>query len=673
MSDLSQPWEDKSRASFARVLGVLALCCSAWSLLVAGYAAWDQDWTTDEPLHLAWSERFWESGQTERDSADRYDSKTPIHVPNAVLRRLVAGDSDEDDKASRFAARFPQVLWLAATYLAAAGLGRRLGGPVAARLALLFAALDPNLTANASVVTTDIAFAAATALSLWAATAHRQRPSILKAAALGLSLGLALTAKFSAVLLTPLAIGAAFWRTGGERRAMASRLATCLFFAWLALAGAYGFDRLLAPLGASTWKSSLFQKVASQAPGLRTPLPMSFVEGVDRSRSRDASVDWIVVALGQPRHGPFWYFFLAGWALKTPISLMTVSLAAIPWLLRRWRRPEIAWLLLHQVVNLSFFSFAFRTQLGYRFVLMLVPITAALTAAAVPHVVRGKWLWALAGVVSVTALGETVPFWEDPLAFSNAVVRPKAKAYLFLANSDIDWNQNRNRWVKFQRGAGLPDNGALNPSDLRLGLNVIATSRIAGVPPNDPYRWARENLEPRGVAGWTHHYFDVTEEQYDRFMEEARRLEPTEDARKICGLADGGAMDAPGIETHYMAQAAPTGVRVSILCVATRKGADIAARADRGKFDFIPAARADLRTYLPPGERVLFRLEPGVHAFAIMETPYRRNSLEYHLDAAFWAERHGALVRLLQIDLKDLPKDSGLARWFGTRSEANLP
>ena len=674
MKDPNDPVSERFGRRATRLLGILALGSVIWSVSFAAFAAWDQGWTTDEQLHLAWSKRLWDEGQTERDSADRFDSKTPIHVPNALLRGFVESQGSDQPETGRFAARVPQLLWLILAYVGVAGLGFCLGGPVASRLAVLLASLDPNLIAHASVVTTDIPFAAATVLVFWAAMSHRQNPSAGKAAALGVLLGVALTAKFSAVLLVPLALGAAFWRGGADRRRSTIAIVACLACAWLTLASAYGFNRMFQPLESSTWKSPLFQKVARAAPHLRSPMPMGFLEGVDRSRSRDALVDWIVVIAGRVSHGPLWYYFLAAWSFKTPIALMILSVACLPWLFLRGRRqPEIAWLLVHQIASLLFFSLAFRTQLGYRFVLMLVPITSVLVAVTVSTTMSRKGLSFLAVLVASLSVAESAPFWGDPLAFSNAVVHPKEKSYLFLANSDIDWTQNRDRWTRFQRRQGLPDNGALNPSDLRLGLNVLTTIRVAGVIPGDPFRWARENLEPRAVAGWTHHYFDVTEEQYDRFLEEARHLQPTPDASQICGLNALGEMDHPGIDLRLEKTEGPIGPRVSVLCVATRKGADLVARADEGRFDLIPSGRPDLRTYLPPGETVQFRLDPGVHAFAVVETPFRRSWLRYRLNAAFAARRHGALLRVIQVETKDLPPNSGLSRWFKAPASVNLP
>lgn len=650
-----------------RLIGILAAACAAFSLGFAGYAAWDQDWTTDEHVHLAWSERFWNSGEDERDSAGRYASTTPIHVPHVFLRQRAMSAGVADEKGMRFAARVPQLAWLAITLLAAGALAGRLGGPVAARAGVLFAALDPNLTAHASVATTDMALAGSTALALWAAIAQRQQPTALRAAGLGALIGLALTAKFSAILLTPLALGAAFLKANAWSRKAAREFAICLGCSWLVIVGAYGGSRVFKPLDASPWRSEVFKSLAAAAPRLPVPLPLSFLEGIDRSRARDAAGETPIVAiLGQVSQRPLWYYFVAAWALKTPIGLMLVSLIFLPWLfLNARKRPEFAWLLAHQFVSLLFFSLAFKTQLGFRYTLMLVPITCAMAAAAASIALHSRAMVPLAVLVAGLSVAETARYWGDPLAFSNALVQPKSKAYLFLANADIDWNQNRNRWDKYRRIEGLPDNGALNPVDLRPGLNVLSTSRLAGVFPGDRFKWTRENLEPRAMAGWTHHYFDVTEEQYDRYLQEARRLSPSPLSEGQCDLSSGGEMNPPGIGTPFESSTSPPGPRVSVLCVATRKGTDIEARVVEGRFDLIPVARPDLKTYLVPGERLQLRLDPGVHLLAIVETPYRRDTLPYRLSVVFTSVRHGALLRIIPAGAADLPPELKALRVAG--------
>jgi hypothetical protein len=635
-----------------------------WSLALAGYAAYDQDWTTDEPMHLGWSERFWKKGETERDSLARYDSKTPIQVLNVMAREAAIRQGHDDDDVLRRAARAPHLVWLIALYAGTWGLARRLGGPTAAWFAVLVVSLDPNMAAHASVITSDLPFAAGTAMSLWAALSCRQDPGARRALALGVAVGVALVAKFSAVLLVPFAFGIAF----AHRRASPGRAAALLTLAaaasWLTLGAAYGFDRIGAPIAQAQWKSNAFVSLAAKAPGLPAPLPMAFLEGVDRSRSSDASVGWRIVIANHVSEDPLWYFFILGWLFKTPIILTLLTLSCAPALMRFARdRSEIRWLLLHQLVVLAFFSLAFRTQLGFRFVLMLVPVTCALVAM-VTATLRPRRLALLAVAVTAGTIVEVAPFREDPLAFSSALVWPKSEAYRFLGDSNIDWNQNRVRWLRFARAQGLPDNGVLNPPDLRAGLNVVSTSRMAGVVPGDAFRWARENLHPVGMAGWTHHYIDVTDDDFDRFLDAERTLEPDPSAARTCGMTSDALMDSPGIRTPFDVDVAPTTARISVLCVATRKGADVVAAVEEGRMDFAPSGRPDLQGTIAPGQQVQYRLAPGVHTFVIIETPNRRDSLRYELHAGFAAARRGALLKVVPVDPATLPAASRLRRWF---------
>ena len=65
-----------SRRAARLILGA-ALAFGLGSVL---YAAWQQDWTYDEPYHLRWSERLLDRGITERETNSLWNSKTPITV-----------------------------------------------------------------------------------------------------------------------------------------------------------------------------------------------------------------------------------------------------------------------------------------------------------------------------------------------------------------------------------------------------------------------------------------------------------------------------------------------------------------------------------------------------------------------------------------------------------------
>src|SRR5262245_18351684 len=96
-----------------RPLGLIACACAVYALLGACYAAWTEDWTFDESFHLRWSERLLDEGVTERLSAERLDTKTPVMIPNVLARRAAERLAPGRPRLSRWAARSPGLVWLA--------------------------------------------------------------------------------------------------------------------------------------------------------------------------------------------------------------------------------------------------------------------------------------------------------------------------------------------------------------------------------------------------------------------------------------------------------------------------------------------------------------------------------------------------------------------------------
>jgi Dolichyl-phosphate-mannose-protein mannosyltransferase len=79
--------------------------------------------------------------------------------------------------------------------------GRELVGEIAALGALLLYAFDPTIIAHSFLVTTDVGMAVFTLLFLWALWSYLRRPGWTRLVVSGVALGLALSAKFSAVFL----------------------------------------------------------------------------------------------------------------------------------------------------------------------------------------------------------------------------------------------------------------------------------------------------------------------------------------------------------------------------------------------------------------------------------------------------------------------------------------
>ena len=77
----------------------------------------------------------------------------------------------------------------------------RLWGNRAALLAVALASFEPNLVAHSSLVTTDIGITLFIFLAVYLLWEYVERPTLGRLAAIGISTGMALVSKFSAVVL----------------------------------------------------------------------------------------------------------------------------------------------------------------------------------------------------------------------------------------------------------------------------------------------------------------------------------------------------------------------------------------------------------------------------------------------------------------------------------------
>jgi len=592
------------------------------SLAAAAYAAWRQDTTYDEPYHLDWSQRLLESGETERDSQERYNSKTPASIPNVLAQRAAAGAGVTSPRALRFAARLPGVLWLAGLLLGVFLGARRLVSERAAQLATTACALDPNLMAHASLVTVDALYALATLLALLAGLAFARHPTHARAAVVGLALGLAFATKFSAFLLLP---GLLFlpldWRAS-KRLALqalvaATSAASVVVFAYLGHAGAF-------------WEGLL--------------------------RSVGSERGWgPVVLLGRSHPDGIFYYFAVLWALKTPLLLLLAQAGGLLLLARsgRLREPPLRFLALNALLAFLYFSLLFKTQIGYRFVLMLIPIAWILAAAGL-EALRGRRATAILALVVAVSVAENVAYLGNPLAFTNAAVQPKRLAFRLLADSNIDWGQNREKVPDWLAAHGIRAS-RLDPVHLLAGTNVFSLNVLAGVFDFEQHRFVRAHAQPLEHWGHTYLRFDIDNETFERFMDEERRIAPGPEARALCPEDLAYEAKAPGGQLPFVRDVAPEPDRVWVACVKSERGVDLGLRMGEGRLRFgrFTAERRCEAALLQDEQVVWQRLLPGTHALCAVEVPNRRAFLPYRVEAALIVRGQAAALHL-----RPLPSDA---------------
>lgn len=590
---------------------VFGLSASAWS-------AWVQDWTTDEPVHLDWSRRLLDTGITERTSSLHYNSKTPVVMLNVIGRRVARRWLGIDDQtALRFAARTATLVWLALLLATLYVFTERLGGPVAACLAAALAALDPNLIAHGGLATVDVAFALATLWVPAAALALLRRPSLVHGALLGLALGFAFVVKFTAFLLPPLLLLLLVvrpWRPAPPPRArtLVPALAVAAAVAVLVVCAGYLFRGLAVPLGTVTWKTPALAWLSRSLPGLALPLPIDFLTGLDVSLNAERSKDWPVAILGEPRRGSVWYYFALLWLVKNPLA----ALAAIGfglWLLMRSGRLRVdaplRALALVAAVLLLYFSLVFRAKLGYRYALMIVPLACVLAGAGLAPMLAHSRAIPAAAVLAAAAAAEQVPYLGNHLAFSNALVLPKREAWRVLADSNLDWGQNDARVAEWlaRRGPPAP---RLSPPHLVVGENVLSVQDLVF----GPHGWVRENLRPAAHFRHTYLLFHLGEADYQRLLDQSRRLEPQAATASECAGRALEPLTAEGALRPMSAQAE------HVLCLRAEGMADVGVEATAGVALVGPRDRPRrLRDHLRPGHAAWYRLVPGTHALVLTQ------------------------------------------------------
>jgi hypothetical protein len=314
-------------------------------------------------------------------------------------------------------------------------------------------------------------------------------------------------------------------------------LALAALGAWLVLCGAYLFQDIGVAAGSRKWRSDAMRAVATAVPGVPLPVPLAFLTGIDVSLAHERGKSFPVYILG--RHWPdgVWYYFVVLWLIKTPLLALLAQVVGLVQAARRAalrNDPALRFLALNLAWQLAYFSLLFRAQIGYRFALMCVPLAWILAAAGLATL-PARATHVAGGAVVLAALLENATYWGNPLSFSNAAVWPKRDAYRLMADSNLDWGQNRDKIDGWLRQNGI-DEARLDPALLLPGTNVLSVNVLTGVKGGfERQRWLRENAAPVRELGHTYLWFELDPALYQRYRDETgpvppdREPEPAED------------------------------------------------------------------------------------------------------------------------------------------------
>lgn len=317
--------------------------------------------------------------------------------------------------------------------------GERHGAP-ASLLALFVYAFSPNVLAHGRLVTTDLLLSCFYFLAVYTFQRLLQRPAMGRCLAAGVSLGLALGSKASALLLVPVFFVLVLMRSAAlkgrpteDPREAGPLFRRFLFYTALLIVTAliagvvlwflYGLE--IGPWGEG-WPS----------------LPLeSYIETLLQVQEHGGGRGHPAFLMGERSGGGWLAYFPIALALKTPLPTLIGAVIGTAWLLlqRRWW----AWLTAFLPAALLFTVASFSSlNIGYRHILPVVPFLILLVSSLTELPWRRPLVFVVGASLSLWLVAGTLRVYPDYLTSFNALAGGPDGGHRYLTDSNLDWGQD---------------------------------------------------------------------------------------------------------------------------------------------------------------------------------------------------------------------------------------
>jgi hypothetical protein len=311
-----------------------------------------------------------------------------------------------------------------------------LWGSAGGLLALFLYAFDPTITAHSQLVTTDVGVACFSVLYLWNLRSYLVSPTWKALLLSGVALGLALGAKFSAVVLIPISVTllvvAAYRAQPNEGLALGSAK-NCgenppRASLWRNLA-ALSLMTLLAAV--FVWAIYFFPKD-----------PLFYWKGI-QSVNRDRGTQPYFYLMGTLKPGGWKSYLLVAWLVKTPIPSLLLTAAALVMSFKRWRTTSLdeAFLIVPAAGYFLFYSF-FADNIGVRYLIPCFPLLYIFTGKVVQGLQSAPRVYkVLLGALLAWNVSDYAAIAPDHLSYFNQIAGGSENGMEWLSDSNLDWGQ----------------------------------------------------------------------------------------------------------------------------------------------------------------------------------------------------------------------------------------
>ncbi|MDO8734903.1 MAG: tetratricopeptide repeat protein, partial [Elusimicrobiota bacterium] len=272
----------------------------------------------------------------------------------------------------------------------------------------------------------------------------------------------------------------------------------------------YKFTGSFKPLTDFSFESKFFTKL-SETPVLSKiplPVPAPFVYGFDIQK-HISEAGHPTFLKGVRSIKGWWYYFIVAFLIKVPLPFLILLLVAVFYKPKEKINLAVAILIL----TLPFVLFT-NSNPGLRYLIPIFPFlfVCASDLINIKKKVFIVGVWFLLGWFAV----ESILIHPHYIAYFNQLIGGPKNGYKYLADSNIDWGQDRFLVLKY-----LEKNPQviLNPTDPTAGKILINVNNLQDVfSIEEKHRWLK-NFEPVGNIGYSWLLYDIKLEDYKKLLE----------------------------------------------------------------------------------------------------------------------------------------------------------
>lgn len=450
--------------------------------------AWRQSMTTDEGIHVASSYLALTRGEHRFDPEHPFLFKYLTALPILVLQPNLPKDdatlwddakptyydswrearewsdqwiyqSGNNAQLMIFLARIPGVLALVALVWLVWFTTRHWFGNSVARWALFFTALNPTLLAHGPLTNTDVPVALASLFVIWRLWRYFEEQTWKNVVWIGAALGIALTTKYSALILLPIAFIWLIYTAAQKRQSVVVTIVhggSALLLMWFVIWSVYFWRSPIFLDGTSNIAVSTASDLLKQwglnldtiTHQMKWILPTAFTKGALLTIGSSV-FGRSVYFLGTTYSSGVWHYFPTLFILKSQLIVVLLTLTGIGLFARRifqpWTWKPASVLILITVALLTYASVTSKLNLGIRHISTLMPFSAIFLATTTVYM---KQILLRKGFIIAITAGMIFPVVSqssDLIGFRNSIVYPREQSYQYFNDSNLDWGQQSKR------------------------------------------------------------------------------------------------------------------------------------------------------------------------------------------------------------------------------------